>query len=158
MDHMFSQCLIDCKLQAFDNFQIDKLTFYTKIFRANFEWKIAALTWAIMACKQTSVLEKLGGQARWCCKMNKGNSSFVCYCWSPETMAAGYQRHPSAEKGREEMVCSSLLRFVVSLWLVAWGRREKNYFLYSADLQELFIVILIFVLCIYNSVGFFLRE
>lgn len=42
MDHMFLQCLIDCKLQAFDNFQIDKLTFYSNIFRANFEWKIAA--------------------------------------------------------------------------------------------------------------------
>lgn len=55
---MFLERLRDCKLQAFGNFQIDKLTFYTKIFRANFEWKITVLTRAIMACKQTSGLDK----------------------------------------------------------------------------------------------------
>lgn len=91
MAHMFLQCLIDCKLQTFDNFQTDKLTFYSRIFRANFEWKIAALTWAITVCKQTSALEKLEGQARWYCKMNKRTSFFVCYCWSPERMTADDQ-------------------------------------------------------------------
>lgn len=155
---MFLQCLTDCKLQAFDNFQIDNLTFYTKIFRARFEWKVAALTWGITARKQISALEKLEGQARWYCKMNKENSFFVCYCWSPETTMADYQRRPSVERDREETGCSSLLRFAVSLWLGAWQRRDKNGFLYSANLQELFILILIFLLCIYNSVGFFPRE
>jgi len=34
--------------------------------------------------------------------MNKGNSSFVCCCWSPETMTADHQRHPSVEREPEK--------------------------------------------------------
>lgn len=65
VDIMFLLRLMDCGPEAFGNFWLDKLMFYTKIFRTNFEWKIAALTWAIIACKQTSALENLEGQARW---------------------------------------------------------------------------------------------
>lgn len=65
VDLMFLLRLIDCRPEAFDNFWFDKLMFYTKIFRTNFEWKIAALTWAIIACKQTSALENIEVQARW---------------------------------------------------------------------------------------------
>lgn len=63
-DLMFFLCLIDCGPEAFDNSRLDELMFYTNIFRMNFEWKIAALTRAIIACKQTSALENLEGQAR----------------------------------------------------------------------------------------------
>lgn len=33
---MLLQRLIDCKPQSFDDFQLEQLTFYTKIFRADF--------------------------------------------------------------------------------------------------------------------------
>lgn len=155
---MFLRCLVDCKLQAFDNFQIDKLPFYTKVFRANFKWKIAALTWAVIARKQTSALEKLEGQARRYCEMNKGNSSFVCYCWSPETTTADYQRHPQLKESQRRN--GLFFPFEVCHIFMVRGLREegKDLFRCSANLQELFIFILISVLCICNFVGFFPRE
>lgn len=120
-----------------------------------FEWKITALTWAIMTCKQTAALEKLEGQARWYSKMNKGSSFGKFLCLFLLVSSRLSKTTLSWKRSREEKVCSSLLRFAVSLWLAVWGRREKNHFLYLANLQKLVVSSLIFVFCVvYNSVLF----